>query len=135
MDIASTYLPLKTAHILLVTCSGAFFGLRGAGVLARHQWPLARPARVACVFIDTLLLIAGISLALLLSVQPLHDVWLGAKLVLLVLYVVLGSFALKRARTPQGRVLCYVAALAVYGHIVSAALMHHPLGMLSLFMA
>ena len=36
--------------------------------------------------------------AQLLGLNPLHDTWLGAKLLLLLAYIVLGSFALKRAR-------------------------------------
>jgi len=132
-DIATTYPLLKAAHVTLVTCSGLFFGLRGAAVLARHRWPRSRPARLTSRVVDSLLLMAGVTLALLLAVQPLRDAWLAAKLVLLVVYIVLGSFALDHARTAQGRVLCYAAALAVYGHIIATAMLHHPLGMLALF--
>jgi uncharacterized membrane protein SirB2 len=47
---------------------------------------------------------------------------------LLVVYVVLGSFALKRARSRRTRLYCYLAALAVYLFIASVARTHHPLG-------
>ena len=135
LDIATSYPLLKTAHVALVVCSGLLFGLRGAAVLAHRRWPLSRPARITSRVIDTLLLMAGVSLAVLLAVQPLRDAWLGAKIGLLVVYVVLGSFALDHARTAQGRVLCYAAALTVYGHMIATAVLHHPLGMLALFIA
>jgi uncharacterized membrane protein SirB2 len=56
--------------------------------------------------------------------------WLGAKLLLLVLYIVLGSLALKRARTPAARRACYAGALMVYMFMASVALSHQALGLL-----
>jgi uncharacterized membrane protein SirB2 len=47
---------------------------------------------------------------------------------LLAAYVVLGAIALTRGRTRRAQVAAFVAALAVYGFIVSVALAHHPLG-------
>ena len=47
---------------------------------------------------------------------------------LLVLYVVLGMFALRRARTRRARAACYAAALAVFLFVYSIARAHHPLG-------
>ena len=49
-------------------------------------------------------------------------------IVLLVVYVVLGSYALKRAQTRRGRLLCFVAALATYAYMYSVARAHHPAG-------
>ena len=56
--------------------------------------------------------------------------WLTAKIVLLVVYIGLGTFALKRARTTRGRAIFYVAALTVFAFIISIARAHHPLGAL-----
>ena len=53
---------------------------------------------------------------------------LGVKLMLLVLYIVLGSLALKRAPTPGLQRAGYAGALAVYLFMVSVAMAHHPLG-------
>ena len=54
--------------------------------------------------------------------------WLAVKVALIVVYVVLGTLALKRARTPRARKWCYVAALLVFFAIYSTARAHHPLG-------
>jgi uncharacterized membrane protein SirB2 len=66
----------------------------------------------------------------LLSLNPVVSPWLGAKMLLLVLYIVLGSLALKRARTPAARRASYAGALMVYTFMASVALSHHPLGFL-----
>ena len=55
---------------------------------------------------------------------------LAVKLTLLVLYVALGSFALKRGRSRGTRALCFVAALTVYAFMYSVARTHQPLGWL-----
>ena len=73
---------------------------------------MRREVRLASVTIDTLLLVAGASLWALLQHNPLQEAWLATKLALLVVYVVLGSFALKRARSQAGRLLFLVAALS-----------------------
>lgn len=128
MTLAEHYPQLKLAHQGLVAASGTLFAVRGAGVLAGARWPDRTSLRVGSVLLDTLLLAAGVLLAVLLQLNPLAHAWLGTKLALLVLYVVLGTFALRRGRTPAARAACYAAALAVFGHMVSVALARHPLG-------
>lgn len=54
--------------------------------------------------------------------------WLSVKLALLVIYIGLGIFALRRGRTQGQRAAYFVAALATYLFIISIALTHHPLG-------
>ena len=124
------YPTLKLLHMVLVVLSGTLFVARGAGVLAGLAWPMHPAARRASVAIDTLLLSAGVTMWVLLSWHPVRDPWLGTKLLLLLLYIVLGSLALKRAPRPGQRAVFFVAALAVYGFMASVAVAHHPLGLL-----
>ena len=131
MTLAEFYPHIKATHIVLVAASGVLFALRGAVVLAGHTWPLHGALRLSSVAIDSALLAAGVVLWWLLGLQPVRDPWLGVKLLLLVLYIVLGSLALKRARTPRGRALAYAAAIACFLFMVSVAMAHHPLGVLS----
>jgi uncharacterized membrane protein SirB2 len=130
MALVEFYPQIKSAHIALVAVSGALFALRGAAVLAGQAWPLRPGLRALSVAIDSALLTAGVTLWALLSLQPIRDAWLGTKLLLLLLYIVLGTLALKRAHTPRGRALAFTAALACYLFMVSVALAHHPLGLL-----
>jgi uncharacterized membrane protein SirB2 len=50
------------------------------------------------------------------------------KVVLLVVYVVLGSIALKRGPTRRIRLAAFLAALLTIAFLVSVAFAHHPLG-------
>jgi uncharacterized membrane protein SirB2 len=84
--------------------------------------------------IDTVLLTAALMLVTILHQYPFVQGWLTAKVLLLIVYVVLGSFALKRGRTRAVRISCWIAALLVYLLIVSIARTHSPLGLAALLM-
>lgn len=122
------YPQIKFVHILAVVLSGALFALRGAATLAGARWPMWAPLRYLSYGIDTVLLTAALMLVTLLQQYPFVQGWLTAKVLLLVCYILLGSYALKRGRTRATRAWCYAAALLVYLFIVSIARAHHPLG-------
>jgi len=124
------YLQIKWVHIAAVIASGALFALRGIAVQFGASWAMAAPLRYLSYTIDTLLLTAAMMLVTIVHQYPFVQGWLTVKICLLVVYVVLGTFALKRGRTPRTRLVCFVAALAVYGFIASVAVEHHPLGAL-----
>lgn len=132
MSILDWYLPLKALHISVVLLSGSLFALRGWAVLRGQAWGMARPLRLATYAIDTVLLGAGVAMWAALGLNPLRETWLGAKLLLLLLYIVLGSLALKRARSPRARLAAYVAALLTFAYMLSVARAHHPLGIFAL---
>jgi uncharacterized membrane protein SirB2 len=81
--------------------------------------------------IDVLLLAAAIALTMIIHQYPFVAAWLTAKVLLLVVYIVLGTFALKRGRTCTLRATCFVAALAVFLFIVTIARTQNPLGILA----
>jgi uncharacterized membrane protein SirB2 len=130
MDAAQLYLPLRHAHIALVTVSGTLFALRGAAVWAGQGWALQPLWRRLTAAIDTLLLAAGIGLWTLLQLHPLASPWLGVKLLLLPVYIGLGMLALRHGRTPLVRRAAYLGALAVLLFMASVARSHDPLGLL-----
>ncbi|WP_439112591.1 SirB2 family protein [Hydrogenophaga sp.] len=126
--IGTLYPALLHTHIGLVTLSAGLFVLRWLGVLGGLRWPMQRLWRTLSVVIDTALLSAGATLWWLLQLHPLHQPWLGTKLALLVVYIVLGSLALKRGRTWRHKLGFGLLALAVLAFMVSVALTRHPLG-------
>ena len=81
---------------------------------------MAAPLRYLSYSIDSALLTAALMLLVVLKLNPFTTGWLLTKLVLLVIYIVLGTLALKRAPTPRARWICYFAALAVFALVVSA---------------
>lgn len=129
--VAAIYPWLLPLHITLVTLSVSLFAVRGLGVLAGQSWPMAGWARGLAPAIDSLLLLAGGTLWWLLQLNPTQNHWLLAKLMLLIVYIVLGTLALKRAPTRAVKALCFIAALAVVGFMASIAVAHHPLGLLA----
>ncbi len=122
------YPNLLHAHRACVAASIALFMARGLGVSALCSWPMQPFWRRLSVSIDVLLLASGGSLWALLRYHPLQQTWLGVKLGLLVVYIVLGSFALKRGRTRAQRLAFFLAALAVVFSMVGIALSRHPAG-------
>jgi uncharacterized membrane protein SirB2 len=128
MEWLSQYPALKTAHMALAGASVGLFTARGLGVQWQARWPLQPAVRRASVLIDSLLLAAGGALWALLGLSPAEAPWLLVKLVLIVAYIVLGSLALKRARSAWGRRLAFAGALACVAGIVASALTHEPLG-------
>ena len=122
------YLPIKTVHIVSVLASGGLFALRGLLLLNGRAWAMSAPMRYLSYSIDTVLLTAALMLATLLPSGVFANGWLTVKLVLLVVYVVLGSFALKRGRSLKACWLCFIAALCVYAFMLSVARSHQPMG-------
>lgn len=72
--------------------------------------------------VDTTLLGSAVTLAILGGQYPFQQNWLSAKVLALLLYIVLGSMALKRGRTPAIRAAALAGALAVFAYIVAVAL-------------
>ena len=128
------YPQIKAVHIAAVMASGSLFLVRGAAVQLGAAWAMAAPLRYLSYAIDTALLTAALMLATIIHQFPFVQGWLTAKVLLLVVYVVLGSFALKRGRTRAVRTACWISALLVYLFIVSIARAHSPLGIVALLM-
>jgi uncharacterized membrane protein SirB2 len=124
------YLPIKTVHIVCVLASGGLFALRGLLLLNGRAWAMSAPMRYLSYSIDTVLLTAALMLATLLPSGVFANGWLAVKFALLVVYVGLGSFALKRGRSLRARWIFFIAALGVYAFMLSVARTHQPLGVL-----
>lgn len=123
------YLALRNAHITCAIITIALFLLRGGLMLADSPWQRNVVLRYLPHVVDTVLLTTALMLTTVIHQYPFAAGWLTAKVVLLVVYVVLGSIALKRGRTKAIRVAAFVAALATIGFLVTVARAHHPLGM------
>jgi len=131
VGLITFYPQIKWVHVAAVCTSGAIFLLRGLLVQAgKPTWAMAAPARFLSYTVDTILLTAALMLLTILPHAMFANGWLTTKLILVVVYVVLGTFALKRGRTPRVRLGCYLSALLVFVTIIGIALAHHPLGWL-----
>ena len=120
------YALLKQAHVACAAATGLLFVARGGLMLARPGALRARWLRVLPHLIDTALLAAALGMLWLARLNPVDAPWLLAKIVALLIYVALGTVALKRGRTLGTRVAAWVLALAVFGYIVAVALAKDP---------
>lgn len=125
-----SYSALKHLHVTAAYLSIIFFVLRAFWSVNENSVLKARWVKIAPHIIDTALLAFGVALAVLLNFWPLPG-WLTAKIVALVIYIVLGTVAIKRGATPASRALFAVAAVAVFAYILGAANQHSALSWLA----
>ncbi|MDP1997071.1 MAG: SirB2 family protein [Gallionella sp.] len=122
-----SYFLLKHIHVSCAVISFALFFLRG--IWSFNGSPIMRQRWVKIVphVVDTLLLVSALALAFTVQQYPFVDGWLTAKFFGLVLYILLGTIALKYGKTKAVRVYAWLAALAVFAYIVLVAKQHNPL--------
>ena len=121
------YALLKQLHLATIAVTLALFILRGAWMITASPRLQARWVRIVPHVNDSLLLASGIGLAVQLQQYPLVHGWLTAKFFALVLYIVLGTIALKRGKTRSRRIAAWSAALLVFGYMAAVAVAHDPL--------
>jgi uncharacterized membrane protein SirB2 len=124
------YSTIRSVHVTAVILSGCLFAWRGGMTLLGSRLPRHPALRVLSVAIDITLLAAAVTLSMLSRQYPLMDGWLSAKLVLLIIYILLGWQVLQGNHHPRRRACCYLGALATYLFIISIASTRHPLGFL-----
>ncbi|MGH8518926.1 MAG: SirB2 family protein [Panacagrimonas sp.] len=123
------YVQIKLVHVGAALLSGSLFLLRGLLVLSdERNGARVAPLRYLSYAVDTVLLTAALMLVSVLPRAMFANGWLAAKLTLLVPYVVLGSFALKRARSARVRWITYGLALVAFALMLGIARTHDPLG-------
>ena len=115
------YMAIKHLHMTCALLSGSFFLLRGIWMLRASPLLARRWVKVVPHVIDTLLLVSAIILVLWSGQYPFAQSWLGAKVVALVVYIVLGVVALKTGRTMTVRALALAGALLAFAYIISVA--------------
>lgn len=125
------YFLIKHLHMSAAALSITFFVLRAWWSVRESPRLNARWVKVLPHIIDTALLGLGVTLMMLLSVWPWQLPWLGAKLLALLVYIGIGTVAIKRGPTPRVRALAAIAAVATFVYMVGAAIRHSPLSWLA----
>ena len=127
-----SYVLLKHVHVTCVVATIVLFVVRGVWMIRGTLRDKGRWVRIVPHVIDTLLLASAIAMAIQIGQYPGTTPWLTAKVIGLVVYILLGTVALKRGRTLAVRSAAYVAALVTFGYVVSVALTRDPRGFLAL---
>lgn len=114
-----TYTALKYAHLAAVVLSFALFFLRGIWMMGDSPLLKAKWVRIAPRAVDTVLLLSGLALMVMLAQYPFVVGWITVKLGALVLYIVLGTWGLARGETKSDRVVAWIAAIVVFFYMVA----------------
>ena len=118
---------LKMIHITTAAVSYALFFVRGIWMINGSPRLSERWARIVPHVNDTLLLAAAIWMTVLTHQYPGTHAWLTAKLAALLVYIGLGTVALKRGKTQRMRIAAWLVAQAVFFYIIAVALTRNPL--------
>lgn len=122
---------IKSIHVVSVYISFTLFLVRYIWMIAGSALLQLKLVKILPHIVDTVLLGSAIILAINWGQYPFVDAWLTAKVLALLLYIILGSVALKRGKNRQTKIAAGVAALLTFGFIVSVAITKQPLGFLS----
>lgn len=112
---------LLACHIGLAALAGLLFLWRGIRSFQGRPVRNLLWRRIVPDSVDSLLLLSGLAMAVLLSVNPLHQHWLLVKLLAVLLYIGLGWMALHDYGNLRLQRAAFVAALLDFGYIVALA--------------
>ena len=115
------YTTIKIIHMSSAILSFAGFFIRGVLMLNDSTLFKAKFTKIAPHVIDTVLLVTAIILATLSSQYPITHNWLSAKVIGLLIYIALGLWAFRFAKTRLQKVFAWISALIVFILIVVAA--------------
>ncbi|UZE95061.1 SirB2 family protein [Alkalimarinus alittae] len=117
-----SYIALKHIHLTCILLTFILFSIRGFWMLTGSSKLQLKWVKIAPHVVDTCLLLSAISLAVILQISPFVHGWLMAKIVGLVVYILLGTVALKRGKTKAVRSTAFVVALLTFAYIVKVAI-------------
>ena len=123
-----TFLLVKHLHISAAILSIVFFVVRAWWSVTGSGKLQLRIVKVLPHIIDTVLLVCGIILTVMMGGL---QTWIVTKIIALVFYIGVGTVAIKRGRTASGRAVAALIAITIFFYIVGVALSHNPLSWLA----
>jgi uncharacterized membrane protein SirB2 len=115
------YSTIRHIHMVCAAITIVLFALRWVLDLTNRGWRQWRWLRVAPHVNDSLLLTAAVALATLSHQYPWQLPWLGAKVTLLLVYIGLGTMALRTGLSTKTRLAWGLCALCAVFSIVAFA--------------
>lgn len=113
---------IKLIHMSTAVISISLFLIRGFWVFRNSPMMQEKWVKIFPHVNDTILLITATILAISTQQYPFVDSWLTAKFTALIVYILLGMFALKRAKEIKNKMIFFILALITFSYIVSVAL-------------
>ena len=118
---------LKALHIIFALLTFVSFSLRGAWMLMESPLLKRKVVRIFPHIIDTCLLASGLTMALTYYEAFYTQAWLVTKLTALILYIVMGSIALKYGKTKKIRMCSLIFSWLIFFYIVIVARTQSPI--------
>jgi uncharacterized membrane protein SirB2 len=122
------YLIIKNAHITFAIISISLFILRAYWSVKESDKLQQRWAKILPHINDTLLLSCAFYLMITTQQYPFINHWLTAKFFALLIYIGIGTIAIKRGKTPSIRLLFSLLAVITFSYIIAVATTHSPWG-------
>jgi len=117
----SLYETIKIIHITTAVLSFCGFVLRGVWMMQSSLRLQSIGVKIVPHINDTILLVSAIVLMVLSLQYPISTAWINAKLIALLVYIILGTIALKRGKTIATRIIAWVLAILVFIYILGVA--------------
>ncbi|MBB5213457.1 SirB2 family protein [Parapusillimonas granuli] len=113
------YLLIKHVHMTAAGLSIVFFLVRAFWSIQGSALLQNRLVKTLPHVIDTVLLLAGVTLAAMIGPeQP----WILVKIIALLAYIGVGTIAIKRGKTRTARATAALVAVAIFAYIVGVAM-------------
>jgi uncharacterized membrane protein SirB2 len=120
------YFFIKQLHMSAAVLSIFFFVVRAYWSVTNSGLLQRKFVKIAPHVVDTVLLACGVILAGMLGAAAMQP-WVLTKIVLLVLYIGVGTVAIKRGKTATTRGVAAVIAIGIFAYIIGVAIRHDPL--------
>ncbi len=123
---AMSYLLLKHVHTLSAGLTITGFVVRGVWMMTGSDKLQHPVTRILPHIVDTVFLLSGVAMLVMVSLNPLTQDWLLAKFTGLFFYVLLGTVAIRRGSTRAIRTWAFVGALSTFAYVAGVALSKSP---------
>ncbi|HAG72526.1 MAG TPA: invasion protein [Gammaproteobacteria bacterium] len=108
-----SYALIKNIHLAFAMLTTIGFCVRGVWMMTESSMLQKKLVKVLPHIVDTTLLISAVTLVVMSGQYPWVAAWVGMKIALLVAYVVLGTFALKRGKNKQIRTVFFAVSILI----------------------
>jgi len=112
---------IKLIHMSTAFISISLFLLRGFWVFRDSLMMNKKWVKIIPHVNDTILLITATMLAVITQQYPFVDNWLTAKLIALIIYIIFGMYALKRAKEQKNKRVFFVLSILTFSYILMVA--------------
>jgi len=113
---------IKHIHVITVLISISGFILRGIWMIKDSPLLKRRWVKITPHINDAVLLVSGITLAIMIQQYPFVHGWLTAKIIALLIYIGLGFKTFRFGKSKQQRITTWMLAIFVFIYMVTVAI-------------